>query len=500
MKGKKILIISIIIILILALCVGGIALAYMKTDFLKSEQELFYKYMLSAGEKLSSMQSAELEAYLERTKNNPYENKSKLSVNVDIPEGMAPGLTQDYWQIVNNLNITFNGKVDNSNKRVEQDISINYSDNVSFPLQYKRNEELYAITSNLVLRTFLGVKNENLQKLYENVGGSQMVSVPDKIDTSMLDITKEDILNEVKKAKQILEENITEANFVKIDDNSFALVLNEQEANTIITKELEQFQNSNILPKSIRSNIAEILTQARNLKNPSAEFLKIVVTKDNKISVILQGTSIMNIQINDGEVVIASKTTDNNPEDVSIIIKKIQVANGVTYRVEYIVAEDNNNSKITVDAQFTDMTAQEVKENYLVALELTQGTNAVSYEYNFETTKNFAEIVRIEPIKESDVFLMNNANKEYLETLIPAIVSTFSEINKTQMQTIGLTEDKNPLIYATPIGYLMITLSNSISQNLENSNNQINQENEITNQIENNINSQINNIQNSNNV
>ena len=159
MKGKKILIISIIIILILALCVGGIALAYMKTDFLKSEQELFYKYMLSAGEKLSSMQSAELEAYLERTKNNPYENKSKLSVNVDIPEGMAPRLTQDYWQIVNNLNITFNGKVDNSNKRVEQDISINYSDNVSFPLQYKRNEELYAITSNLVLRTFLGVKN-----------------------------------------------------------------------------------------------------------------------------------------------------------------------------------------------------------------------------------------------------------------------------------------------------------------------------------------------------
>lgn len=308
----------------------------MKTDFLKSEQDLFYKYMLQTGEKLSTMQSTEFETYMERTRNNPYENKSKLSVNVEVPENQALGLTKDYWNIVNNLNITFNGKVDNANKRAEQDININYAENVSFPLQYKRNEELYALTSNLVLRTFLGVKNENLKTLYENAGGTPNVEVPDKIDTSFQDITKEDILNEVKKAKQILEENIAETNFAKIDDNSFALVLNEQEANNIITKELEAFQNSNVLPKSIKNNIAEILTQARNLKNPSAEFLKIVVTKDYKISVILQGTAIMNIQINDGEVVIASKTTDVNQQDVSIIIKKIGTGNAVTYRMEYI--------------------------------------------------------------------------------------------------------------------------------------------------------------------
>lgn len=145
------------------------------------------------------------------------------------------------------------------------------------------------------------------------------------------------------------------------------------------------------------------------------------------------------------------------------------------------------NYKMTFEAQFADMTAQETRENYIVALELADKSDTVLYEYNFETTKNFAEIVRIEPIKESDVFLMNNANKEYLATLLPAIASTFSEINKTQMQTIGLTEDKNPLIYATPIGYLMVSLKNAVSQSVNESLNTMegykNKENETMNQM-----------------
>lgn len=43
MKGKKILVTVIIIVLILILAVGGVAFAYMKTDFLKTDKQLFVK-------------------------------------------------------------------------------------------------------------------------------------------------------------------------------------------------------------------------------------------------------------------------------------------------------------------------------------------------------------------------------------------------------------------------------------------------------------------------
>ena len=49
MKGKKVLIASIIIVLILILGIGGVAFAYMTTDFLKTDEQLFYKYMAKIG-------------------------------------------------------------------------------------------------------------------------------------------------------------------------------------------------------------------------------------------------------------------------------------------------------------------------------------------------------------------------------------------------------------------------------------------------------------------
>lgn len=45
MKGKRIIIISIVIILILALVGGGLAYAYIATDLFKSDEQLFYKYI-----------------------------------------------------------------------------------------------------------------------------------------------------------------------------------------------------------------------------------------------------------------------------------------------------------------------------------------------------------------------------------------------------------------------------------------------------------------------
>ena len=69
MKGKKILIISIIVILVIALVIGGVVFAFMTTDILKTDEQLFYKYMADIGLKASNMASKELDDYL--TKMHP---------------------------------------------------------------------------------------------------------------------------------------------------------------------------------------------------------------------------------------------------------------------------------------------------------------------------------------------------------------------------------------------------------------------------------------------
>lgn len=53
MKGKKILIIAIVLILILAAVGGGVAYAYFKTDLFKSDEQLFYEYLAKVRRELT---------------------------------------------------------------------------------------------------------------------------------------------------------------------------------------------------------------------------------------------------------------------------------------------------------------------------------------------------------------------------------------------------------------------------------------------------------------
>ena len=55
MKGKRILIISIVTILILAIVGGAAAYAYIATDLFKSDEQLFYKYIAEVRRNLEKL-------------------------------------------------------------------------------------------------------------------------------------------------------------------------------------------------------------------------------------------------------------------------------------------------------------------------------------------------------------------------------------------------------------------------------------------------------------
>ena len=62
-KSKKILIILIIMVLIILL-VGGIVFTYLTTDLLKSNKEMFFKYLIQMGETENGWIENDLKQYI----------------------------------------------------------------------------------------------------------------------------------------------------------------------------------------------------------------------------------------------------------------------------------------------------------------------------------------------------------------------------------------------------------------------------------------------------
>jgi len=321
---------------------------------------------------------------------------------------------------VNDLNITFKGKIDRTKKLSEQDISINYSDDVSLPISYRQNDNLYGASSSLIINTYVSVRNENLQGLYDKVGGnttnSSQENIPNEINTEILEMMPNYIKGEIEKLKKIIQDNMAGANFSK---------------------------------EGI-----------------------IIVRKDGNLTISAKDIFTLDIKITANEIVIST-----NKDDGSVIVKINKIGSGeqVEYDVDYTFMAEETQT-MYLKAKYSNISQETASEKYTFGMEETDGEDGIAYEYNFETEKVFRPGMNIEPITANNSFVLNDANKEYLTgTLGPAIMERILYVNKDQMGKLGLEEYQNPLIYATPFGYILY--QNSPVENLGDSQGDNNQEN-----------------------
>lgn len=126
---------------------------------------------------------------------------------------------------------------------------------------------------------------------------------------------------------------------------------------------------------------------------------------------------------------------------------------GVAYSVNCVISSGENKQEINVEAQYSNITSLKTEENYKIKINMENGEEKLAYQYNFETAKDFDQIIKLDAIKESDVFILNNVGKDYIDTLMAALQNVYAEVNRSQMQELGLEENENPLIYTTPMGY-----------------------------------------------
>ena len=245
---RKILIIAIVVVILIAVAIG-VVLALTKTDFMKSNKDLFFKYASQMFDNENGFGDNRLEQYNEKQKNTVYENYGKITANIS-----SENIDEKTLKKINDLNISFVGNIDNASNSAEELIKINYSDNVNFAFNVKKVDDSYGIKLNKVAKQYLVVEKDGISDLLSMLGI--------KISTNNIDLDALNFENiafneeEISKIKELYLNNIKNI----IDDGNFSKVSTSKAEGYMV-----ELSNSQL--KDILVNILETLKTDDVMKN-----------------------------------------------------------------------------------------------------------------------------------------------------------------------------------------------------------------------------------------
>lgn len=243
---KKIKTIILVLVIILIALGSTMAYAYFFTDYLKSNKEVFFKYILKNEEFIKELKDEDFSKYIEKQKNTPYSNSGEIAISSDAEE-----ITQD-----SDIKLTFKGNRDDNSQYFKQDININMA-NESLEIELLKQEDIYGFKIDNMFKKFLAVQNKDLKKWAKilEMRDEQIETMPDKIEfNNIKGFSDEEINNFSQKYKNIINENLTDDMFSKEKENKitfYKLKLTKQQYNNIMIKILEVAKDDDIILNKI---------------------------------------------------------------------------------------------------------------------------------------------------------------------------------------------------------------------------------------------------------
>jgi len=160
----------ILIIIILAIILAGTAYAYVSTDILKTEKQLFAKYLINNIEQLAEFNIEPYGSVFEKNKNE----NLQIKINGEVIEEDNKGTIDSAISIDSNLrkcNINYDSKI-NEDEFAKIDMVL--------------SDEILGIKINGIHDKYLSIKNENLKEVLKRFGieENELDKIPDKIDFS----------------------------------------------------------------------------------------------------------------------------------------------------------------------------------------------------------------------------------------------------------------------------------------------------------------------------
>lgn len=460
----------IIIVIVLIFILGGIfAYLYFATDVLKTNAQLFFKYLGQMVDVQDGFIDNQLTEYSKKKYTGKYEDSGKFYMDVNIS-----GMDSETLQTLNDFNIEYSGKVDNTTRKNEQDISLNYSSDVNFPFKYKYADETLGLQTDYVSSKYVGIENRNLKQFIEKFGVTDTTEFPDTIDffsnfTNQETITytneeREQIINTYK---SILEGKLGQKEFTKTKENnteSYSVEITNQELKDLVLNVLETLKNDQILIPKMEEATKEIIESmnANSAEEITVQDIIQEMIDDINASEIDEGTNIITVSQIDKK--LSSIAVKNDQTELKIT--KTNTQGTLTYGIEInmldVETQENMRYFLTASYQGLEQLAS-VNETYQYGLVGTMDGQEQKMVYNLNCTDTFNDGITIADYAEDEIQKLNEYDAEQIVTLITSIVERIGQVNTMQMEEIGFSEYGNPLLFASPLTSLSMLMYNQAS-------------------------------------
>lgn len=470
MKKKSIGLV-IIILIILIILVGCFTYAYVFTDAFKSNKQLFFKYLGQTLDEENGLFNSKIENYLNKKSNGKYENEGEIKVNVSDLEGVE----QSVMDNVNNMNIKYSGKIDNTNQNIEGNITVNYNDDVNFPVNYKYVNDTLGIQTDYISKKYIGIENKNLKEFAEKFGITDVENVPDKIEldkstTDKLTADEKKQLND--KYVEIVKEIADKKEFSKTQENGMdklSVNITNQEIKDLMIKLLETLKDDkDVMSKldSIYNEYGGVLKKAENLSQDSVGSEESTSsTKDNSLETDIQSLidELNKAEIQDGTSEISvykigkvfsglSLKMDND----EIKLLKEDTQDNMKYTLN-IVSDDSieglsiEKGEMSLVVNYKNLQQSTVTEEVTADVTDKNDDKEQKISYSLNTTNKFSDDISIDDFKDDEIQKLNEQDGSYIANLLIKVIQRIQDVNTEQMDKIGFKGITNPLLYTNPI-------------------------------------------------
>lgn len=495
MKSGKKIVVAILIVLILILIAGGaFAYVYMATDLLKTDEELFYKYFAQISSEDGFIDNR-IQEFNNKKEQTPYENSGEITVGAKYPEESLEKIIKK----VNELSIRFSGKKDKLSEKVEQNIEVDYGEDVIFPISYRKDGDKFGLKFDELSKQFISVRNENLKEFATKFGMEDVSELPNKIELTenyeQISFTDEEIEQLKQIYGSVLQQNILEENFSSIktkENESYTLELTSEQIKNLIVKMLETTKENTL--------IIDKLNEIILAQDPEADQIDVSVIDEIIADINGENTSNSLTGITDKAEDIMGGINEEDIADIAdipnlritlvqsdkkltqiimqfgdntISINKNIVDNSLSYGIECKIIEDAETSEsnsifeeeisepvqanIYLNLQYIGLdTLVDVQENYEIGFNLIKDEESMLYEYKINCNTQFVDSVSIENLDKNVSVFLNDYNGEQITTFMTNVGTKLQEINKTQMEKLGLKEYENPVLYSNPLTSMIL--------------------------------------------
>lgn len=452
-KNNKAIIVS-IIVLVIIMFMTIIAYAYFSTDIFRSNKDSFLKYIAQTKDIINDFSDEQLKSYINKQKNVPYINNGKIIANINVPDA------QEQIKDIKNFNISIQGKNNKSSSQIEQNIIINYSEDVNFPINYKQESNAIGVQTKYIGKKYLVVENRELKELLKKIGIQDVDNIPNTIDfeniKNSLNFTEEDINYLYERYNTILNNELQEEYFSKVDSNGYMLTLNEQQAKDIFIKLLEAMKEDKVILEKINNIIIDKITYAdiQKLidKIKDSDFfidgLKITTYKENsklsKVEISTQNEIICEICYN--KILVNLQQFIQNSEIKSLEFTKNVENKELIYNIKIDLKNEGNILCFKTSYKGLEQ-LNNVQENYLLGIEiLNQKNEKMEYEYLYTNEVEFINSIDIGNFNEDNATILNDYDSENLINLLNAIVDRMSQVIQRQTEELGEIKDSLNLL------------------------------------------------------